>query len=1185
MEPHSALLTVLKQPLLAALSKQTFRWRVAFFASRAAKRDGITVSARALRGWLSDPAVQQELKLGRAPNVRNCVAKLGPLVEGLPDGREGTSAERLFGLILTEFQRALSPRDATTMGTALVRNDLEELASAVTTRGLALERIHPWRREDAAEISWPPLQHLLRQLNASNSPSSTLEQWSQQIAEVFEDAPADALTWFASVALDHEASAAAEKFLEAAIVRGAVPENYWAARLGILIARDDDRRSTALDLFARHQPQHPLALAHEAIWNEDWSTARTELGSWAPDSKSDEAIRVALLSALANAEGNLNLAIQIGSRYCEQEDAGAGVLMHTAELLLQRGYHGYSDHRLTDFANAYALAVRARDHRRTWHGDSVAAILVAMKAAALMSDTDTVKLLAVAAPDGEATAAESQDQRLARERAIFAAMSGDAASALAVAENVDDAYAHAYAKGWSALWRDDLAVAFEFWTEAAGLAPTDEARLQVAHTLATNSGPLPDLDDLRTKHASHVRDIELIHQVMTASPGQLSALKSKALTSEHLTVAVAQRLSTESRRQDAAEILVASARRWQHPLLMRMAATYYMQDDLWAKAEEAAADAIALGGASWAGAVDAMKIQFDALEAQGKFDDSLIVARRLASASPSSLGARWVLVECLLRRGDTAEAWAALCGSGEPAQPRSPHEVRCLMALAAEHDESGQFLERALNLMTQWVHDGELLGTILAQTYLGLTHRNMDVPDEELATLHRITSDYEQDHPNSQTFRAIKVDPDNPLASLEELAQPIGAHDDFRELASRVANGELPVGVLATVGGKGYIELLIRGGVGIIFARDPRLNTSASEAFGASVALDATAAVSLARLDVETAELILGQFLKLESTDSLYKDALAAQRDLRLRSTLSLGWTGESDGFALSSIPDEVADRLAREADRVLEILLATDRHSWHTFQSLDDFDPVQASWLAAVDFAVTRSLPLWCDDRIIAAAARDRGVAVFGTVDLIEQLVTSNQLSVEDATVARAALIRAGYVDLEFDHDAIRLAAQLDGWRAGGAAVTLSRPVSWRRPDAVAQLLISALDQHAQTDPQELQLWVSYAATGLSRVSVGGEQEIRNLAVLFGRIVRRPWANADAIRFVVDGIRSGAKAAHADRDATRDAVAYACERIFEEQINSVGPAVALAQILRLIERLDEEDRVAVVTRVLLFGV
>lgn len=1178
--------------MAALLGKRTQRFRVAWAVSRAAKGEGIQVSARALSRWLKNPQTQRAISSGDLASVRSVVGLLDSELrvdEHSPD----EATDLLVTLVSDETLRRMGDGDARLTQTRRLEFSVWNLSAEqhllLTSGGDeaafndALAKLHPWRAETARQLAerWRPLRAFVITLAQEGNPKDLMQQWGTAVPEGLTSAPAEAWCWLGCVAADYGADESALTFIEKGVAAGA-SGSYWWARSGLIVGNaTPDLSARARELWGRSVPKHPLASAGEAIDDGDFLAAEKLLDSWHPDSANDASIKAILQTVAASGRGDFNRAIVIGLAASAEHPEGSGNALRTAEALLSRGHHGGSNLPSDDFTRAFELAIKARDSRRKWRGDSVAAILTAVKAAALSGDINLAWALTQQAPTGTALAHEVADSRLRREAAIIGAATGRLEAALELAQTLEDPFVEATVRGWKAYDADQPQEAKAAWLGAYSCAPDDVTRLQTASALAHLGLGLPDLGSISDDYSRAVARIRTTHDVLS-SDDPLSSLQVRAGESEDLTVLLAERLSADGRTEDAAEVLEAGGNRWSHPLLMRMAAGRYLSAGNYQKAADATTIAMSLGGTDWSGRREALMIRFDALESLGDFKASLAVARQLAALAPENLTARWALVHSLVRAGSLRDAWSALTQQGAPANPRSAPDARTWIGLAAECDDSPHFVSRSLEMMTKWSHDPELSALFLLQIYRGLMRHDRDLPEGDLRELHRVTDEFTTAHPDSRIFRAIPIDENNPLDSLTEvLKQTAQVNPAAVDLGERVGRAELPLALLTEISGLTYLELCIKTGAGLVFSHWPPNahvgRAAAHAALSSKVIIDLTAASTLSQLDPWAADSLVGEFLGLETTDSAYRDALGAQQSLRLLSTMRIGWDTEQAAPQLTQIPIEQAEGFARRADFVVALLARSGRRGWPILKRFAEFSG-DGTWLSALDMAASERRPFWCDDRVLRQLASSMGVQSFGTVELVDALESAGRMTGQLASSVRATLIGSYHVDLPFDLTEVTEAAQLASWMPHGVAATLARVSSWSDPEACIRFTFEAISRVVIAHPDAVAGWTAAAAAGLVRIAdgeVAGASE--NLRILLTLQFGQPWLGPHSLPFVMQGIRAGMAELHGTVDPLEGVLIDTYDLIAARH----GAPAAAEFLLRLVGNLDENDKRAAARAIL----
>ena len=1122
--------------IVALLGKRTQRIRVARAVSKKAKHEGTEVSWRTLASWLKTEVVREAVAIGDADQLRSALERLELTLADAANLDLVGAAARIVELVRNESLRRETVNDGRVAQTLRLEQTIKSTATeqrALLTAGgdevaftSALEKLHPWRATTARDLAaqWTPFRGLVITLAGERDRRGLFEQWATAPPAAMTGAPAEAWCWLACVAGDYGANVAVVEFVTKGVDAGA-SASYWWARAGLSIGTGTPQDAArARDLWSRSAPKHPLAASGEAIEKGDYPAAEKILESWVTDDPNDQSIKSILQTAAATGRGDFNRAIQIGVEGAAEHPEGSGNTLRTAEALLSRGHHGLSEHPLGDFARAFDLAIQARDSRRTWLGDSVAPILTAVKASALATDIDQAWRLTQAPPEGTALPHEARDIRLRRESAILAATMGRFENAQAVAESLDDPFVTHTVGGWTAFADDRLEDAEDAWLRAWEHAPDDTSRLQTASALAPLGKRLPDLDALPAEYRLAVDHIKTIHEVMS-SDEDMSLLRVRASESEQLTVLLAERLVAQGQIADAAAVLEAGGTRWNHPLMMRMAAARYESAGNYEKAFDVAATALSLGGLTWAGRLETLMIQFDSLESRGEFGRSLAVVREMATIAPGNLTVRWALVHSLVRAGSIQDAWRALTHEGRPVDPRDPGDARTWIGLAAECDDSPEFVQRALEMMSAWVHEPDVVGVFLIQIYRGLNRHARDVADSDIAELHKATADFTAAHPQNEVFRSFKFDENDVVGSLTTMLKDQATEDPaIKDLRERVGRGELPLGFVVELTSRTYVEACIKTGAGLVFSHMPPAagagQAAAAVALSSRVVIDASAASTLSLLDPAIVDKLIGAFLALETTDSAYRDALGAQQSLNMRSTMTLGWDDKQGRPRIVETSEEEADAFARRADRVVELLARSERRGWPGLKRFAEFSG-DGIWLSSLDLAMSEQRPFWCDDRSLRQMAASEGAQTFGTVDLLAALEAAGLLDHDLGIAARACLVAGYHVDLDFDADVLTLAAELDSWTPRGAAAALARTHSWLDPAACVFPAHTPLAS-APPSPPGIAHWTAAVALGLVRITNGNvEGASENLKILLTHQFAQPWLRPDTLSFVMQGIRT----------------------------------------------------------------
>lgn len=1177
-------------PARSILGSRTRRFRVSWSAAREGKRRGILVSRRSIRKWLSRPDVQEQLRLGTSDAVGTATDNLAWLLAGeTRNDREGQAQELLF-VILVEFIRAHDPKDAEALSTSWLsqqvaaegqatREAIDASSQTIIDRISApqvfrddLKQLHPWRQTAAEELVeyWPDAVPFIRTTVATPDRGALLKQWESGPPAQFTAAPAAALCLLGELAADYDEPAVAGRYIKKAIAAGAFPANYWWARAALVVGTIDPPEARKMLDEASSDP-HPLGLGLAALHDRDYEAGAQILASWDASPGVDRALKATLLSACLSGHKDLNRAISVAVDGAELEPSATGLALQAASLLLSRARFGPSDHPLGDSGCALTLALRARNGRRSWNANSATAVLVAVQAAGMSGDSERAWRLTQTEPAGEATPYEAQDPRVKTEAAVIAAMTGRLEVANELANDLGDPYILAVVEGFTAISDDDHAAAAEAWMRAYNSAPDDHARLVTASSLAELGRDMPDLSDLSEPHPEQVAEIQSLHALLSAGAEKLPMLRARAHESARLTMSLADLYASQDNFMDAAQVLEEGATRFNEPHLMRMAAARYMRANDYSSAQRASESAITMGGSDWAGEFEVRIILFEAHESQGHLDETTKQARRLLSIEPSDVGVRWALIHCLARDGDADGAWSTLTPNGDPVEPRNQQEARTWIALMSRYDTSDQFVRRALAMMRRWPDDEQILGIFITQIYAGLRRDELSPAAADLDALHEATRDYIERFPDSHVFRSVPLGPEDDLLApfADDLKLQFEALQDFDQ---QVQSGAMPLGVLVSATGRSYAEAAIRRAAGMVRSHLPnrgaRIAAELPGLLNSPVAIDTTAAVTLALLDPAIQAALIGRFSRVHTTDAAFRDALTAQEFLGLRSTLSVHWDPNVGAPRPVSISEEVAEQLAEHSGRTFDILAAASRRAWPRLKGFGDISGDNWEWLATLDMALELRMPFWCDDYVLASVAVEKSLPTFGTVDLLRHLSTSGAMDAKLVETAEALLIRNYHVELGFQADVMALAAAGDGWEPRGAAFALTRSATWSDAEPVMDFLNPALVAQLERSPDDLSRWISCSAVGLVR-DIDAAAASSNLQVLLGRLLRMPWMRPDRFPAAINGVRQGT----IERPELLDPLEPVLRHMHTRLVERHGHATAAPLLLSLVQHGSEEDR------------
>jgi tetratricopeptide (TPR) repeat protein len=869
-------------------------------------------------------------------------------------------------------------------------------------------------------------------------------------------------------------------------------------------------------------------------------------------------------------DGDTDEAIAVLRRASAALPDYAGPRISLAAVLLARAVESPDSERLTNLHEALEVALRARDLRREWGGDTSEALAVATQAAFSLGDWALVIDLGSSLPPGGSPAV-TDARRLV---ALAHAMQG---SSLVPTPGsaFEQAFFHAISLAGDPEKNGEASEAFR---EAGSLAE-NVAELTAALFGSANLG---------------VRELEGIDRVRAHDEdlaGTLQALTILRHGETNEAVALLRPLASRNR------------------LASRVLADAYIVSDRVADAIAVLKEAaIAFGDVEMA--TEACALLADV----GEFDEAERFALSQLTSTPPGDGARqlrrvllkiavqrndpreveraarqalaggdtdeavwWTRVEALYRLGQFKEAWRVL--TQQPLHsPSSERAAKLFLQVQARADSGG--FDAVLELMDRFESSHDVIVTALVLFFT--MDRQSSVDDAQLAHFHEHVEQFIARYPDSHLIRRATVTPDDPdelRAQIRELMAPDAVRDRARTaLAERAAAGHVPIGFAANALGRRYIDVLLTPS-SIPFravTADPAVLRAerdlALSCLDGPVVLDLSAAVFGSHIQRYWPRL-LGAFSRLYFVEAEFQEVDVASI-LRLPVGY-LHWDHETDTFRMTEVTDDdtelVKDRLSWVRARVGELT----SYSGDVGSALSSLgDAAEGAWASALGAALTLDVPLVCDDVALAALARTLGARAFGSYAALMALRDSADITAEEFEEIDRTLFLAHADDLPLSpSDFAQLGEDLDA-PLSARLHPLSRPAFWSTAEGFQSFrrIVGALPS---SDPDALPSTVHAAILGVMRSRLAGSGE-RLVGALFVAAILDSHATPDVAVRIVEAARHACRSTGAT-----DPLSAIVDEVVRSVAEVFGEPAAARFATYIFGGLEESDRHAVTERVL----
>lgn len=800
-----------------------------------------------------------------------------------------------------------------------------------------------------------------------------------------------------------------------------------------------------------------------------------------------EPVELAMLCAVAYAvQGDRDTAITAFEALADRYPDVGGFALRAARLRLERVVSSTSPGHASEVRRARQLAIRARDARRPWRGDSAEAVAVACNAALIAVDFDRALTYGLAAPAGEATPAEAMAPAVLHPTATAAIVVGQRDLAIRLINQVPDPAGQAILLGQLAE-RDPstAAQARAAYHHAFSLATDDSQRLEIVQGLAElGEWPLPWLEELQTLSPEHAEFFTAMSELARGLHDQaIRRLRPRQDSSLMAAKLLAEVERHAGRIDDSVQTLRAAARRFDDPHSLASAAVTLFEAGRKRQARTAAIEALSTTPTDSPDRLRLRQLLCD--EAAERRDWPVVEQQARAMLEEGITGpeGRWLLIQALHNQGRVEDAWT-IARQAPPLEATNEPQARLWLALHSRFASDATTVEQALELVDRYGQSEEFAAPAIS-AILMMT-RKATLPEPTAARMQQATEAFFQRFPSSTLLQRITVDdPEALLVEFRRQLEPGAAQ--YAEIRRHVAQGEYPVGMLAMAARKPYAEALARRGPGFLLAHpaDPAL--AGHELQLAAEALDGTvmiepSALHLASLIPDRWPDLRAAFAHVQVPDASLHDILIARDGLALRSTATITSDTAAERVVIVEISEADADQLAERAAWMARTAIGLEVVPVGELKHFPEMDGEHSrSWLAPLELAKQHGVTVLSDDLALRGLARSLGIPTFGSIAVLDALVAMGHLDRAARDAALLELRRNWVVDLPFDAEQLRTVAEADQWRPGPAYSALTRPATWQDRRQVLGFYRAGQQKIASIDPAHLPDWLYSAILGFA--------------------------------------------------------------------------------------------------------
>jgi tetratricopeptide (TPR) repeat protein len=991
----------------------------------------------------------------------------------------------------------------------------------------------------------------------------------------------------------------ADLFL-AAVQQGAPRRSYWLARAALIFRDNDDTERVRAAVEACDPATittEPLAHALQLVLASKFSEASAVLLRWTPTDSIDRFLRTVLLLQLAATEDGTIVVnrrtVDAGLRVLDEALRGEwmpGLGIARARLFIQRVQLSGSVDNDADLRSARQLAVRARDERRRFRGDSVEPAELACQAALMLLDFSSAVRLGTEGDDG-ATPTEAASPVVSEHVAMAALHSNALDLAREAAQRVTDPAV--VARLQAMFIEAEGGNAQDAWTEAADIASDDnQLALALAGLAGVGRDDHPRLLELSARRPETAEEIRAIADITAGRPGDaIIRLRTGRRTSIVAALNLANAYQVTGDTDAQVRTLVDAANDF-HDVSLRLAAAQALASAGRHRDAEAHLDQLlTTTSADWSGRSDAMRMAAKLAVDRQDYDKTQGLLQAIIQAEPADTVTRWNLIRLLVHRGEPDLAWRALADAPDDPDPNTETDARLWIMLNIRFGDAQHTVDRSLRLLRRF-DDSEEFSAFVVTNLMLAGNTLGDLPDEVLALTRAEIDRFFDRFPTSRYISRISGD-DIP-ALVDRMTESVRPTEDQRATRRRLHRslvlGAAPISILAAIARRSYTEALVRRSSGLLPARLDEASEISACIVGAEagidqdVIVDVSAVTVLYALSLEVRQATESLFGRVLVTDEARLDAQVAAESLGLRSTDTWVYDEHRGHARFDTISEDEAARLAAEAAGIQAVICGFPHHPRPITRTFDDRgSPALAAWTSALDLAVDRRTILWSDDPVQRSLARSHGLAATSTTAILDVLMQRGMVSMGDHEAAIRTLIRKSVGDMPFDEMRLLDLAEDECWRPTFVAQVLARPASWRNPIRAATLLHTLLRLVRSNCPESAPNWLYLAVRGATAANIGRPADATDAAArLLALAIHESGAHGQAVLNLIEAARLGlAEMDDPDLPPSADPVPTSAVLLRNIVASVTSPGTATLYVNGTFSGLPQADRNAIARRLL----